>query len=174
MDEKAQRGKRTASTGNTRQAHASGRVARALWGRVAELHADGRTMTEIARIIGRDPGPVSRTLAEPEVKADVARIQANRRASLDERIKISASLAWSTLEALLDESEPGHVRRAAADSILDRAGIVARKAVEVTGANGGPVAVVSLTPDQLASMTPDQLRALAAVASTESDGEGEQ
>lgn len=169
MGDKAQRVKRKASTGKA--SHPSGRVARALWGRVAELHADGRTMTEIARTINRDQGPVSRTLAEPEVKADVARIQAARRAALDERIKSAASLAWSTLEALLDESEPGHVRRAAADSILDRAGIIARKSVELTGANGGPVQVVSVTPEQLAALGADQLRALAQVDPVPVDGE---
>lgn len=111
---------------------------------------------------------------------------ATRGAQLRLRVLEKLSVALDTIgvpDGLLGEDGrplPPHVdtealaRIAAAldrltTSAEDRAGFVTRKAVEVTGANGGPVAVVSLTPDQLASMTPDQLRALAAVASTESE-----
>jgi hypothetical protein len=108
---------------------------------------------------------VTRTLKEPAVIADIERIQRDRRGALDQDIKAAAAMAWAVLVELAgDDTQGGSVRRAAACDILDRAGITAKTAIELSGPNGGPIA---LDPRLLLSMTPEQLRAAAAVEEVE-------
>lgn len=153
--------KRKPTRARTRPQQAPGRVARALWGRVAELRAEGRNGSEIAEAIGRDRSSVARTLQEPEVIADIERIQTERRGALEQEIRAAAAEAWQTLRTSLAATKE-EVQLRAACEILDRAGIVARKGVELSGPGGGPVAV-AVDVRQLATMSPDQLRALAQV-----------
>lgn len=128
---------------------------------MAELRAEGRSGSEIAEAIGRDRSSVARTLQEPEVIADIERIQSDRRGALEQDIRAVASEAWQTLRQGL-KSLKDEVRVRSACEILDRAGIVARKGVELSGPGGGPVPVAVDVRD-LATMTPEQLRALAVV-----------
>ena len=143
---------------------------------VFEALLSGCNQREAARKSGCTDQTVHRWVKkDPVFMAELDKARAERMQSAKDGIADLVPTAVRRLRGvLLDPAAQHKDVITAAREILDRAGIVARKAVEVTGANGGPVAVVSLTPDQLASMTPDQLRALAAVASTESDGEGEQ
>ena len=150
-------------------------VARGLWPQIAELRASGKSATDIAAVIARSPSCVARTLKEPAVIADIERIQRDRRGALDQEIRAAASMAWGVLVELAgDETQGGSVRRAAACDILDRAGITAKTAIELSGPNGGPVAV-TVAPVDLLAMTPDQLRALAGATLIQpDDGEGEE
>ena len=139
-----------------------GGVARGLWPQIAEMRAAGMSATAIAERLGRHTAPVARTLHEPAVIADIERIQTDRRAALEQDIRAAAGDAWQTLRnGLAATKEEVQIR--AACEILDRAGIVARKGVELSGPGGGPVQVVALRPDELAQLAPAQLRALAQV-----------
>lgn len=125
------------------------------------MRASGMSATAIAERLGRHTAPVARTLHEPAVIADIERIQADRRAALEQDIRAAAGEAWQTLRNGLAATKE-EVQLRAACEILDRAGIVARKGVELSGPGGGPVPVAVDVRD-LAAMTPEQLRALAAV-----------
>lgn len=125
------------------------------------MRASGMSATAIAERLGRHTAPVARTLHEPAVIADIERIQTDRRAALEQDIRAAAGEAWQALRNGLAATKE-EVQLRAACEILDRAGIVARKGVELSGPGGGPVPV-AVDVRQLAAMTPEQLRALALV-----------
>lgn len=137
----------------------------------AELTGSGKTDGEAAEIVGIDPTTISKWRhnlpgwAEAEADAERRYLAAARR-----RLKGIVGRAIDTVADVMDgttEDEDGNVRfkadpqhrLAAAKTILDRAGVVETKGVELTGASGGPVRIESVD----ASKLPDaDLEALAA------------
>lgn len=160
--------RRPASTGSPGQS----RVAKSLWPQVAELRAAGKTNKQIAQAIERGEAAVCRTLQEPEVIADIDRIQEDRRRAVRQLMLGRVEAIVEEVYRIALESDDGDaVRLRACTDQLDRLGFAAPKSVELSGPAGAPVQVVTMTPADLVKMTPDQLRAVAAVAEEAEEGQ---
>lgn len=147
-------------------------VARAHWPRMAELRSLGRTTREIAAELGRAESLVYRTTRHPEFLPLVDALIAERRALMHQDLVAFGLQALTVIRDIaIDEEADIAVRLRAACDLADRAGAAAPKRLELTGAQGGPVQVATLTPESLAAMTPAQLAALTGVQYAPTGGE---
>jgi len=149
----------------------------------AEMIGQGIGPREVARRVGVSRETVHRWAREPEfqiaaMEASKAKIAAIRRQGLRKLPKITKALEAIVLdEVTVRDEETGEPvtrprakdadRIAAADRLLKVHGLM-RDSVEVSGPNGGPIAI---TADDLAGADEATLRAIAAAANREPDAE---
>lgn len=123
----------------------------------------GCNNTEAAIQAGLSRVQVQRYVADPAFMRALADARAERVAAAMQGIEDLVPLAVKRLRAVLTDPKASHRDViSAAGEVMDRAGIVARKGVELSGPGGGPVPLAVDVRD-LAAMTPEQLRALAVV-----------
>lgn len=149
----------------------------------AELLAIGHTVGHVAAKVGVRRETMHRWMREAPFKAIMdeatrARVAAIRRQGLRKLPKITKALEAIVLDEVTVEDEltgepvtrpraKDADRIAAADRLLKVHGLM-RDSVEVSGPNGGPIAI---TADDLASADEATLRAIAAAANREPDAE---
>jgi hypothetical protein len=149
----------------------AGTVARIHWPRMVELRAQGTNITELAAAMGRSIAATSRTVHHPEFVAEVQQVIDRRRELMAQDITAYGIEALGIILEIARHAQEEPVRLRAACDLADRAGAAAPKRLELTGAQGGPVQVATLTPESLAAMTPAQLAALTGVQYAPTRGE---
>ena len=128
---------------------------------VFEALLAGCTQTEAAKRSGMSRSHVNRYASDPVVVRALADARAERARAANEALSALVPLSVGRLRGILTDAGATHQAVIAASrEVLDRAGIVARKGVELSGPGGAPV---SVDVHALATMSPDQLRALALV-----------
>ena len=135
------------------------------WGGFFEALLAGCTHTEAAQRSGMSRSHTSRVATEPAMLEALAAAQGDRLRAANDALRALVPVSIQRLGGIL--SDPGAQHSAviaALREVLDRAGITAKTAIELSGPNGGPIA---LDPRLLLSMTPEQLRAAAAVEEVE-------
>lgn len=142
---------------------------------VFEALLAGCTHTEAAIRSGMSRSHVSRVAVEPAMLEALALAQADRHRAANEALRALVPLSIQRLRGILADPGAQHSAVIAAlREVLDRAGITAKTAIELSGPNGGPVAV-TVAPVDLLAMTPEQLRALAGATLIQpDDGGGEE
>jgi hypothetical protein len=139
---------------------------------VFEALLAGCTHTEAAQRSGMSRSHTSRVATEPAMLEALAAAQGDRLRAANDALRALVPLSIQRLSGILSDPGAQHsVVIAALREVLDRAGVAPAKRLELTGAQGGPLQVATLTPESLAAMTPAQLAALTGVQYAPTGGE---